>query len=325
MPFIGQKRTLGFKLEAVAESGSGAYTPQSLAQGDYNVKVFNISYTPEIEATARKYASGDYSAFSSIMGKQMMTVSFSAHMAWSGANTTPPEWGKMLKASAYSETVLADGVRYLTDSDECGQPATIEIVEEQCGSGLADLVLRTHGAMGNVSFVLEALGTPVRMDFEFKGVLTSIEDRASGSHITPSFTDTTDPEAVLASTLTVFGEARSVDSVNINSGNQVEMFNDPSTSYGYRGAYVVNRDPTADLDPYLEGIATSADYSRWRDGTTGAFNMSVGDHITISAPAFQITAAYPAGDRNGFTANSISGILTRSAGDDELKILQGNE
>jgi len=151
----------------------------------------------------------------------------------------------------------------------------------------------------------------------------SVEDRDNGSIITPSFTDTTDPDAVLSATITAYGVAQPLNSVNINWNNQVELYTDPAQSSGNRGAYVTNREaPSISIDPYLDLIATDPWYTRWAAGTTGAFSMTVGDHLLIDAPAMQCTSAYGSGERGGFASNSIEGILTRNAGNDELRIYQ---
>lgn len=319
MPFSMQKRAIGLKLETTP------FTAETLTSSDYDFRAFNVSYTPEIEAVARNYATGDYSAFSSIMGKRSMTVTFSVHMNYSGTVTTAPEWGKLLQACGFSETVLASGVRYLPDSSQCAVPATIEVQEEGCGSQDA-LILICSGAQGNVTFIMNNVGEPVQMDFEFTGVLYDVKDRANGSIINPGGFDSSEPEAVLGSTITVFGEAATVNSVNATLGNAVELFVDPAQTSGYRGAYITGREATISLDPYLEPIATNDHFGRWSGGTTGAFSMTVGSNLTISAPAVQITTAYAAADRNGISVNGIEGILTRGAtGDDELKILQGSE
>ena len=318
MPFATQKRSIGLSIETTP------YTFETLDASDYDFRAFNLSYTPEIEALARQYATGDYSPFSSIMGKKQITISFSCHMNYSGTVTTAPEWGKIVRACGFAETVLAGGVRYLPNAGQCSVPVTIEIQEEGCGSQAA-IVIQASGCMGNVSFVLNNIGEPVQMDFEFTGVLHDIVDRASGSIIDPTGFDTQEPDAVLSSTLTIFGEAATVNTVNINMANKVSMFIDPAQSQGYRGAYVVNRVPTISLDPYLEPLATNNHFGRWSGGTTGAFSMTVGSNITLSAPAMQITSSYGANDRNGISVNSIEGVLTRNAGNDEFKILQGSE
>ena len=319
MPFINAKDTLGFKLEGTA------YTKETLAATDYDVPIYNIAHTPEIENAIRAYSVGDYSKVSAIMGKKMKVVSFSVDMAYSGAAATAPAWGKMLKACSYKETVHgATGVSYVTNADYCSVPATIETQKMNDTSSNA-LLMVASGCMGKVTFNVDNIGAVLRMDFEFSGTLYTIEDRSSGSILTPTGFDATDPDPVIESTLTAFGVAQAINAVTIDGGEVVELFVDPAKDTGYRGAYVVDRSPTISLDPYLELAATDPWFARWSGGTTGGFAMTVGDNLTLIATAIQAGTAFPSGDRGGFSSNAISGFLTRNAGNDELKILQGSE
>lgn len=319
-PFVVAKRKIGAKIE------STPYTFDEPAASDFDFRAFNISFTPEFEEYARKYATCDFSAFSSIIGKRMITVSFSVDLADSGIAATPPEYSKLLKGCALKETVHgATGVSYVTNADYGNVPLSFEVVLDPPDNTVSQLVYQIRGAMGNVSFNLDAAGQPVRMDFEFSGVVHDIIDRAQGSAKVPTGFDETEPDPVLSSTITAFGDARAIDTMSIDLGNTVEMYVDPSTAQGLRGAYVVNREPTATLDPYMDLIANSDDYGRWIAGTTGEINVTISASLQLYAPAFQITGAYGAGDRGGLETNALSGPLTRNAGNDEFKLLQGSE
>ncbi len=314
-PFMVRKRTVGFKVE------STPYTVESsLAASNYLRDAYNISYTPEIENAIRKYAAGDYSAFSSIIGKKKFTVSFSMDIKWSGGATTAPIWGDLLEACGFIETI-GSSVDYETGSNGCSKPITIEVQERMCDTTSNGLILKGRGMCGNSPIVGANVGETVRFDFEFQGVLHSIEDRVQGSLITPSGADATEPDAMLAATITAYGTAQPINSVNINPNNIVEMYIDPSNNEGYRGAYIVDRDPPSiSLDPYMDLLANDNMYSRWSAATTGAFSMTVGSNITISAPKMQVIDAYKSGERGGMSVNAIEGILTRDSGNDELKI-----
>lgn len=311
MTFTKRQRTIGFKLE------STPYTAETLGGGDYDFRARDIECGPEIEEYKRLYATGDYGAFNSIMGKRKGTVSFAVDMAPSGTNTTPPEWGKILKACAVSETIGGSNVTYKGDAQENNTPATIEIVDRDEGSSPTQVVTKLAGCMGNGRIIMDSLGQPVRLEVEFQGRLVSITDRESGSLITPSGFDNTLPDAVLSSTLTLFGEAQPLDKVTLDFGNDIQMALDPSSSDGYKGAYVVNRLPTLQIDPHLDTIANRGNYARWTGNTTGAFSMSVGSNVVISAPCAQIIKGYDGADRDGFTVNTIDCILTRTSDTDE--------
>lgn len=316
---------LGIKLE------SSPYTaPQAdLVQNDFDLLVENITYSPIIQETKLAYASGDNSAFTSIMGKQECTVSFRIWLTQGATASTAPKWSKVLQACGFKVTTFTTtGISWVPDSGYGAVPAYIEIHEVSDASTPIPLVIQVRGAMGNVKFVLDTVGSPVAMDFEFKGVLQGMEDRASITK--PAGYDTVKPAAFMNTICTAYGEALDLDKFTIDMKNKVELYVDPSTGLnGYTGARV-SRDktdpPTLQVDPTLASIATRGHYARWTAGTTGALVMNVGTLLHISAPALQIVKAYDGATRNSAKVNTLDFILTRGAnGNDEIEILQGSK
>jgi len=320
MSFLTVRRTIGFKKESVA------YTAETLAATDFNVPAYAISYDSDIAMYARKLARGDMSRDISVSGKRGITIKFSVDLAWSGTAATAPTYFKCLEACAMKQTTFTSvGVNLVTNADYSKVPATIEIVEMDEGASPSQVVVKARGCMGNAKLILGNVGEAVKIEFEFKGVLTSITDRAFGSILVPTAFDSTTPDAVLSASIKIFAEAQTVSKVTIDLGNDVQLFSDPSKSEGWQGAHVVDRNPTIEMDSDLELIATNADYARLTGNTTGAFTMDVGSNLTLSAPAVQIIKAFSAGDREGHSINNKSLELKRSSGNDEFKILQGAE
>lgn len=334
MPFISQKRTIGLAKEGTPGTPAGT----DLVAGDYDFRAYNITYSPEIAEFKRKYATGDISAFSSVMGKQSGTVSFSVDIAPHQTGTdNVPNWGKLFETSGWKETIVATtSVEYVPTCTQSNESATIEIVDRDEGASPVQVVITLVGAVGTVTLVVEEIGMPLRADFEYTGVLghgetdviVGIKDRAFGSILTPGSFLTSTPDAVLASTLTQFGsEARDVNSVTIVQGNEISMVTDPLRATGLKQAMIVNREPTMTLDPYLAPQATNDDFTRWKAGTTGAFSMSIGSgasSLTVSAPKAQIITGFDGSDRDGLVTNTMEFILTRNSDADEkvLSILQ---
>lgn len=320
MSFITQRRTIGFKKE------TEAYTPESLEATDYDLCAYDISYDPEIAMMARKCARGDFSKDTSIAGKRSITITFSHALQYTA---TPdlgmaPNYFKCLECCGMKQDTYDEaGVSLTTNSDYSAVPATIEIVEKDEGAEPSQVVIKAHGCMGNARLVLDSVGQPIRIEFEFKGVLNSIADRAFGSILNPTGFDTELPDAVLSSSLTMFNENQQIDTCTIDLGNDVQLFTDPAKSQGIQGAHIIDRNPTMELDPDLELIADQGDYARWTGNTTGAYSMTVGDNLTISAPVVQYIKAYVPGDREGHVTNTKSMELKRLYGNDELTILQG--
>ena len=322
MSFIPGRRTLGAKLE------STPYTAETLTADNFNIQVYNINYTPEIPKKDRKIARGDFSRDPSVTGKRAITITGSVDVYHSDTNTTPPNYFLLLRACGMKQVIGASGVTLTTDSDYTNVPLTMEVVEKDEGTSPSQLVYKAKGCMGNATIVVENVGEPARIDFEFKGCLVSVTDRAYGSILAPSGISTVVPDSVMSSGVTLFGETQCLNTYTINLNNTVELYTCPGEPTGYKGAHITDRHPTLEMDPDLELIATQGDYARWTENTTGAFSStigSIGDEITLSAPAAQYSNAYQPGEREGHTVNNKTLELKRSSGNDEFKIVHGEE
>lgn len=320
MSFLMTKRTLGLKKE------STPYTAETLTSDDYNIPAREISYDPEIANYARKLARNEFSRDESIMGKRSITINFSVDIAWSGTADTPPTYFEALECCGLGQTVHSGtGVSLVSDSEHSNVPATIEVVEIGEGASPTQVVIKARGCMGNPEFVLDEVGQPVKVNFEFTGVLDDISDRAGGSLITPTGFDSPLPEAVLCGTIEYFSETQKLNTMTLNLNNTIELFTDPAKCEGWEGAHVTDRNPSLEIDPDLDTIANRGHFSRWTGESTGSFSLQIGDHMTLSAPAGQIVKAYSPGDREGHVVNQLSIELKRSSGDDEFKLLQGSE
>jgi len=315
MGFLLSKRTLGFKLETTP------YDAETLTSANYDVAAYDINYDPEIAMKARKLARGDFSRDPSIAGKRTITISFSVDFHEGPAATTAPNYFKCLRACGLKQDTGSDGINLITHAEYPNVPATIEVAEMDEGSSPSMLVVKAHGCMGNAKLVCDNIGEPVRIEFEFKGVLNNISDRAWASRMVPTTFDTALPEAVQGIGITLFDEPQRCNTITIDLGNDVQVYTDPSKSQGVEGARVVDRNPTLELDPDMELIATQGDFARWTGNTTGVFSMQIGDRMYVTAPAVQYTKTYGPGDREGHVANTKTCELKRSDGNDELKIV----
>ena len=254
-----------------------------------------------------------------------MTVTCSVDIHKGAADQTPPQYFQMLRACALKQTIHGStGVSLVTDARYDNVPATIEVVERDEGASPVQVVVKAHGCMGNPKLVLDTVGNPVRIDFEFKGVYNGVSARAFGSIIEPTGFDTALPDAVLSATISLMSETQKLDKLTIDLGNVVEIFTDPSKAEGLEGARVVDRNPTMEIDPDLLPIGTKDYLTLHLANTTGAFSRQMAD-FTISAPAAQLIATYKPGEREGHVVNNITCELKRSVGNDELEILQGSK
>ena len=307
--FIDRLNVIGLKTE------TNAYVADTLTGADYNFRADKVKCSPSIEEVKRVYASGDYGKFTSIMGKRSGKISFELDLDYSGTAVTPPEWGKIFKSCGFKETVGGANVTYIPDSSYNNVPCTIEYNYTQEGTSPKQVIVKLKGCMGQIKLSLDAVGHPLKATVDFEGVLVSVTDRVSA--IMPSGYDATNPDGVLASTITCnFGagaQTQDLDKVDIDFGNKLGMAVDPANSSGLRGAYIVDRDPKLKLDPHMNLVADRNYYTNWTAGTTGVFSMTVGSHLTLTAPAIQIIKGYDGANRNGFVVNTLDCILTRTS------------
>ena len=314
--FILNKRTLGLKLEGTA------YTAESLAVADFDQRAYNINYTTDVPMYDRKLARGHYSHDTAIAGRRSGTVSFSVDMYQADTVTSAPAYFDALRACGMQLYSGGSGTWLKPDADYSNVPCTIEVVERDEGTSPSQLVIKFRGCMGNAKLSYDNVGTPVRIDFEFTGVLDSITDRAYGSLLTPTGFGTVLPEAVLAITTTWISQSMKHSKMSIDLGNEVEMFTDPSKEEGYEGAHIVGRNPILEIDPDMTLIATRDYWGSLKANTTGAFQWKT-NRFTIDAPAAQLETPYNPGEREGHVSHNLTFGLKANLGNDELVIAQG--
>lgn len=322
MAFLDTLRSIAFR----QESSPYTYPQADLAVSDADFKAFNIKYSASIEEVKRLFASGDMSRLTSIMGKRSGTVSFSVYLAWSGTVTVAPEWAKLLLSCGWEQTAHGStGISWTPSSRHTNVPSVIEVRELSEGATPTQLCIRMRGCMGNVQLVLDNVGNAFRADFNFTGVIQEIEDVANANIVLPASYDTTQPSAVLGATITAFDEALDLDALTIDMQNKVELFPDPAASEGFSGAHITDRDPTLSVNPYLGSLSAQPYWTRMIAGSTGVLAVEIGTNLSLSAPAIQCVDGYKGGSRTGAAVNDLKFNFTRSAGDDEIEILQGSK
>lgn len=312
--FVTQKRILGFKTEGTP------YNAETLTGADFDTRVRDITYSPEVAEYKRKYATGDFAYFASVKGKRTGTFSFTVDLAYSGNDTTAPKWGDLLEMCGFSETITSV-VEYKLDSTKDAVPGTFEIREREDEGSTSQLTIKFSGCMGTVQFVLDEVGQPIKANFTFTGALISIEDDTGASIVVPSGFDTTCPDAVLSSTVVFDSVAQDIDSMTIDVANDVQLVTDPSRTQGVRGAQIVGREPTITFDPYLDSIADEDHWTRLNTTcVTGEYRITAGSNLQLTAHKVQLISAYDGADRNGVTVNTLNGILTRTSETDETEL-----
>lgn len=315
-------KALGFKIE------STPYAAETLTSAEYDQRIFDLKITKEIESYARKLMTGDYSRHVSISGRRKCTCSFSVNMYPGSTVATAPKYFEMIQACGWKQiTWGATGVSVSPHADYNRVPATIEVAYTEEGLTPRQLVIKMKGAMGKFTLESAQVGQPIKLNFEFQGVLDSVSTRAYASRIVPTAFDTSLPPALLAATFSFVSTWQFPTKFTIDSGEDVQIFSDLSQSSGYHGARVVDRNMTGSTDPDMVVTDDLDLYTEQINNSTSQLSITIGGAVPqfITAPAVQIVQGNPEA-REGHIANNLNLEFKRgSNGNDECEILQGSK
>lgn len=317
------------KSEVVGAIEDTAYTPDDLVDADFDLEVEDISYSQEIKEFQRKVADGTLDSYNSVMGKQSGKISFMTPMNPGAAVNTEPKWSKYLRACGYKKTAHGvTGISWVPHTDCTHVPMTLEVVEIKEGASPKQLVTRLGGAMGNVTIGVGEVGEPIQLKFEFTGKLIGVVDRPFASLLTPTSVNTEQPPALMGATVTVGGVTQVFNNFEVNTGNSINLWTDPSKSEGIKGAYIGSRETVLTMDPILELLADDPVYTDWLAGNTGAVSIVMGStpELTLSAPAAQYSTVGMGARDEARTAEKTFRLHRDVSGEtynDSFEILQG--
>lgn len=289
-------------------------TAEALAAADA-LLIKAASFTPEIMMNERPYATGSLSPFSSVPGMRSAKLEFDVALVGSGTPGTPPEFGDLLKACGFEETIVADTSVTYTPISDVIPSLTLGLYEDNT------VVTKLWGARGNVQFPL-VTGEICWAHFAFTGADFSVVDGVQLSGMTYNFTV---PQPFINASFSIGGYSALCGKITVDMGNTVELTPNSSTPSGYVAGKISDRKPTLSIDPEKVAVASHDFYGRWRSGATGALSAvlgsTAGNICTITAPAVQYTKIGES-TRNSLRTLGIDCLLCRntSAGDDELSI-----
>jgi len=316
MSFITNKGIIAVKAE------STPYTAEALVSADADIRIFDASFTPEVEMHQHKLQAARYAQKASIVGKQTGTLTFSVNLTYSGTVDTAPKIGTLLQGCGALETVNAStSVVYTPSETKDAQPVSIWLAYKDSAATQSVHIFKMSGAMGNCVISFDNIGMPLKATFEFKGVMQA--EAQSTTLIALTSPDTAVPDTTRSSTITVAAGASLIDSFSLDFGNTVEPITDPSKSQGVLGFQIVDRLPVMNITPEIQ-LAAAGDestfpyYTNWVAGTTGAFSLAT-DKFAIAAPVVQVESYTPE-DRNGAVIRNVTLNVLESSGNDEWSI-----
>lgn len=297
------------QLAAKIETTEG--TAIALAAADA-VLAANMKFEHTIDQGERPNKSASISPWPNIPGARQATLEFDVELKGSGTAGTAPEFGKLLKACGFAETVVAStSVTYLPSSSGFVS-LTMGLYED----GMCHLL---WGARGTVKLSLEA-GKPAMMHFVFKGADFSVTDVAM---LTAVSYQSSLPPAFLSASFTIDSYAALIGKLEFDLANKVSLRPDANQGSGFKSAVITARRPVMSFDPEKVLVAGYDFYGKLRSGNLGALTATVGsvagNRCVVTAPKVQYTKIAEA-DKDGLRTLGIDCLLARNTGDDELSL-----
>lgn len=305
MPLLTARTVVLAKVESTYNTDP---TPTAAADA---VLVGNLQQTRPTDVLDREVLDQSLSPFQPLIGRKLGQVTFDVELKGSGTNDTPPDWGPLLRACGFAETINAStNVIYDPASDSIDS-ITIYVYRD-------GLLYKYTGARGNVVFRFPAGQRPM-MSFTFTGHLVDVID---ASLVTPTLQSTL-PVPVKNTSFTVGGFAGVVSQLELDAGSNVVAPDDINAADGYGEIIVASRTMQGSFDPEQTLVATRDWWSKWEDGTQEALTLTLngGAGNTIQFDIDKLTyRQLDDADRDGILAYQAPFTAARTSGDDEVQI-----
>lgn len=309
MAIIKENTQVAIKIEAVEG------TKETLAAADF-LECFAVVPAPEIEEIFREVMAGHMSKDQGIKGKRLGKCSFSCDLRGSGTAGTAPDFGKVLKACGFSETIVpATSVTYAPTS------VNASVASVTIGFYMDGFLFEMWGCRGNVKLKMVA-GKPGQLDFEFQGADWQFTDVALLTGLAPM---TTKSQAFLSASFTDDSFAACVENIDIDMGNVLSPDIDVNKASGHKLIEITDRKPVGSTDPRVELVTTYDHFGKLRSNNQGALSFvlgaTAGNILTTTIPQARPTSLTFA-DRTGIRNLGKNFTLDRNtvAGDDEISL-----
>jgi hypothetical protein len=305
---VSAKKVIAAKLEVT-------YGTDPTPDGTNGILCSNISLTPLAGSVAkRQRAHATYGADKHTLLQEYRTVSFDVELAGAGAAGDAPLYGPLLRACGLSETISEDTKVEYAPISSSQESVTIWFWWD-------GLLHKLNGARGTVSFKLNGGALPM-MSFAFTGLFGAADSDASALDVESgmaSFIDAIEVNKANTATATLMGTAVTLESLQVDLGNQAQFRDRPNAAY----VALTNREVTGNISFEAQTVATKAWVSTAKTGTTGALAIvhgtAAGNIIKIDGSKAQLEQpSYNEGD--GIVIMQSAFGLKRTAGDDEFKL-----
>lgn len=251
----------------------------------------------------------------SVFGGALKQFTFDVRLKGSGAVDAAPEYGPLLRACRFDETVTptTGPVVYARHST----------AEESCTIWVYDgaYLHKATGCRGNVTGRVEA-GVVTMLSFTMTGHFTDPTDSAIPLP-SPTYDATVAP-AALGLSFSVDGYSAKPSAFDFDCGNVVSMPSDLSEVNGYGEIEVTDLAVQGTITDKAQALSTYNWFTKWNTDavgalTTGVIGATAGNRYTIAMASVGYRELSP-GEIEGVLAHTVGYEAVESAGDDQLTI-----
>ena len=308
---------------AKIEATSGTDSAPTNTTDAVAIRVTNLSAKIEQKFAERDVITGGFSAPDKLPYTRRGSISFSCELQASGTLGTAPQWGDLLQACGFSETVTATTrVDYL--------PASTALKTLTIWAYINARLEKFVFCAGTVKISL-TVGKVPSLDFTFTGLVTS---SAASGLVTPTLTAWIRAEAVGPA----FTTPLSIGAVTYSAGAlaggttyafkslDIDMANDVQDIelVQVESVGIYGRNPSAQITADLGGTVHAAFKADMHAGTTRAFGLvhgsSAGKKVLIYAPVGVITSVEDQQD-GPVMLDKLGLTLRPAANNDEFRLV----
>jgi len=294
------KKEVTYNTDPVPVAANDAVYVESVSPGPTGQKMH--------EQTGVKVTFGKYKQ---LHGTFLWQVSFDVLVKGSGSAGVAPEFGPLLEACGFDETIVASTSVTYAPLTNAIPSVTIYLYED-------GKLYKMTGCRGNVSFSGEG-GQAGKLSFTMTGHFAGDSDIALPS---PTL-DATEAPIIKSAGFTVNSYAASISKLDFDMGNEVVTPVDINASDAYGEILIVDRDVNGSIDPLDVLLATHDFMAEWEAGTEMALSTgtigSAGNQYAISKPAISYRD-FGRGDREGQRTNEMPFGAHEVSGDDQTSL-----
>lgn len=251
-------------------------TAETLDAGDGAIRAYDLKLQPTV-AVENREAQGSFNYHAGIPGAEMGVATFKTDV-YIGAAL--PAWASVLLPAC---GWVASTNTFTPRSESLGSNAKTVTIGKYLNGKLKSIA----GAVGKFRLVLPT-GRAAYFEWEFQGAW---QDETDTTIISPTI-PTTAAIRFASATCTYDSVAQKVESVTVDSGNVIQMREDPAKAGGYISGIIPTRYPKITANPEATLVATDDPYGDWTSGVEASFAISLDgpgtSALAITAPKAQI-------------------------------------